>query len=774
MYKIYENVLKYVKKANLLIKFFLLFLLLIILPLIISNLINYKYSSNILEEEIHNSNKAMLKNTIKILDEKLSNLKESMLLFTLDQDLNKCANYTKPIDGTQHYEFSKIISKLKNLRAVKDSTENMFIYFFKSDYLISSEGRYSHEYFFNNTYKYKYYDAESWLNEFASIKGFRTIETRKVSNTVEGTSKNLINIYIPVLIHETPSAVFAASINENLVHQYLMNIDVPESGNIIVFNQKNEIISMLNQNHQKGLMENIMNVIKTDNARISHFTADGMIVTYSRSLLTGWYYATVIPRSGVLDRIKSIKTKTYIICSFFILLGLALALFLSKNMYKPIGKILNAVGGYSSSNGQDELQKESEYNYIYKKICNLKDDITYFNNFFKGNIKVLKSRLLYQILTGEKNDTALIKLQMQELKMDFTYCNYMVVMCKIDYYKRYFNEFSEKQRENIERNIFEYFQTCLSENASCFILNVQKDSAVFAVASDSEILKPQICKKLQYALDILRKDAVYARLCFGVGNVYKKIVNLKLSYNEALESINLRLFSKAHQIIDYSKAITNKFDVFRPDEQENVVVNNLLTGNCDNAISVINDMIDKNIQNSVPYKYLKSFLFEVATYYEKAAYRKGYLNVLCKEINIYDEIGILASSAEIKEYFGNIFSRLSEHISRERIYNNQQLMESVLDIINEKYGEDLYLGKIAEQFSISPHYLSRLFKDQMGLSFTKHLMQVRFSKANELLKNSSLKVADISKMVGYNNVNSFVRAFRQQEGVSPGSIRKNV
>jgi two-component system, response regulator YesN len=79
---------------------------------------------------------------------------------------------------------------------------------------------------------------------------------------------------------------------------------------------------------------------------------------------------------------------------------------------------------------------------------------------------------------------------------------------------------------------------------------------------------------------------------------------------------------------------------------------------------------------------------------------------------------------------------------------------------------------IAEQLGMSKKYLSNFFSEQIGISFSNYLTNLRMKKANELLLNTDMKIREISEAVGYRNVNSFVRFYKKHEGVTPGELRK--
>lgn len=53
------------------------------------------------------------------------------------------------------------------------------------------------------------------------------------------------------------------------------------------------------------------------------------------------------------------------------------------------------------------------------------------------------------------------------------------------------------------------------------------------------------------------------------------------------------------------------------------------------------------------------------------------------------------------------------------------------------------------------------------------MTNLRIGKACELLQGSSLKVAEIAQLVGYQNENSFIRVFRKSKSITPGKYREN-
>jgi AraC-like DNA-binding protein len=84
----------------------------------------------------------------------------------------------------------------------------------------------------------------------------------------------------------------------------------------------------------------------------------------------------------------------------------------------------------------------------------------------------------------------------------------------------------------------------------------------------------------------------------------------------------------------------------------------------------------------------------------------------------------------------------------------------------------LKLTHVASKIAFtSPGNLSRLFRQQHGLSFQAYLQRLRLEKAAELLRNTRLPIARIAKRVGYRDVSRFGQHFKRTFKATPVEYR---
>ncbi|MDP2871529.1 MAG: helix-turn-helix domain-containing protein [Bacillota bacterium] len=88
------------------------------------------------------------------------------------------------------------------------------------------------------------------------------------------------------------------------------------------------------------------------------------------------------------------------------------------------------------------------------------------------------------------------------------------------------------------------------------------------------------------------------------------------------------------------------------------------------------------------------------------------------------------------------------------------------------FPEQISLTDMAEELHISPFYLSHVFRQAIGLSFSEYLTKVRIAEAKRLLTATGLPVGEISARVGYREPNYFGRVFKKATGMTPLAWRR--
>lgn len=132
---------------------------------------------------------------------------------------------------------------------------------------------------------------------------------------------------------------------------------------------------------------------------------------------------------------------------------------------------------------------------------------------------------------------------------------------------------------------------------------------------------------------------------------------------------------------------------------------------------------------------------------------------------------VLLLSPEIN--MAPLLSALLRHIpyqSARGEKSTEEIARRAKEFLSEHYHEELSLDILSDRLNVSAKYLSRVFKQVMGVNLSDYLAYVRVEKVKELLL-TDLPLEKISESVGIFNRTTFTRTFRKLEGITPGEYR---
>ncbi|MEI5908577.1 response regulator [Bacillus spongiae] len=107
-----------------------------------------------------------------------------------------------------------------------------------------------------------------------------------------------------------------------------------------------------------------------------------------------------------------------------------------------------------------------------------------------------------------------------------------------------------------------------------------------------------------------------------------------------------------------------------------------------------------------------------------------------------------------------------------------QLEDDTIQQIKQYIIENSHLAvsleSIAEKVSLSPIYISKLFKEQLGVNYITFLTECRIEKAKKLMMDMDKSLKEITFEVGYQDPNYFSKVFKKLCGVSPTEYRRSL
>lgn len=142
---------------------------------------------------------------------------------------------------------------------------------------------------------------------------------------------------------------------------------------------------------------------------------------------------------------------------------------------------------------------------------------------------------------------------------------------------------------------------------------------------------------------------------------------------------------------------------------------------------------------------------------------------------ILDSYSNTCAISRIHIFFSILLRRFSHTI---QIYNessnvtDQTTFLLILQYIQNHY-QTVSLDVLCSVFHYNKSYLSRLIHKNSGRNFIDIVTDLKLSQAIDLLNNTTLSIAEISELIGYNNVDHFSKHFKKKYSFPPSVYRIN-
>jgi AraC-like DNA-binding protein len=120
------------------------------------------------------------------------------------------------------------------------------------------------------------------------------------------------------------------------------------------------------------------------------------------------------------------------------------------------------------------------------------------------------------------------------------------------------------------------------------------------------------------------------------------------------------------------------------------------------------------------------------------------------------------------KYYANHFGSL-EMLDRER--KNLQRLRPVFDLLEQNFSQPIKVEDAARHCAMSTSHFMRFFKMTVGQTFRSYLISFRVAKAQHMLMNNELSIAEISQEMGFCSQSYFGEVFKALVGTTPRTYR---
>lgn len=469
---------------------------------------------------------------------------------------------------------------------------------------------------------------------------------------------------------------------------------------------------------------------------------------------------------------------TILICIGAVFLAILLSWKMANRTYQPVKQLMHIL-----SNESDERFHET-YDNLMLGLKDLMEENKKLVRHEKSSRDYVYSDRLSYILEEDITDEAIIVPIMLEWAGIAAGDSWSMVLIQISDEADDLFKYQQYTKMNDDTMDLKYF---VLKNIMSELIFDQCSGNLFKYHNEYiAIVKtdtPEVKNSLQEDLKdliVFYMNAMNVRIYVQLGNVTTGFKNIAGIYAGLEEEIKYNLFwfdKEAAPMIwqmDTLEVFNDKNDFDRYLDASRKLMNYLEMHDYKEAYAILDDMFRETISRDR--KYLQLNIYRMYGLISTLSMTlnvwtddkdKAFFESLCYEERLYRA----KNANQLLEVSKEMFESIIIYYSGKEKNGIPAWMDAVQDYIRSNYMDiNLSVSAIAARFNVSVPHLSRTFKSCLGTGILEYIHMLRVDKAKELLA-AGKSVEFTAELTGYLDAQALRRAFKRQEGITPGQYR---
>lgn len=720
----------------------------VILTISLFQFSTYRSLFSALEEENRNSAGKQLENTIDQVDEELNSIYDEYV--SLCQTILFRRMTSNESQYNSAYDKVNLYNQMVLIFSKNPDIKNAVLFLGDSNEIISTNGIYGRDYFFNSYLSNIAYTADFWKSE--RTKSF----TQKFYPESIFTEKNLAssnNYYhlLPMTFKLDPySHVMVLLLVD--VQSLLDKVDSSLAGQLYIYSDNRPLFGT-GSLYAREVLDKIN---PQEDNKFMPFRSGYLMQKHSN--YNNFLYVSVVDEDVVNEALQKNILFSLVIASIAFVAALIVAFIAVRRFACPVMRITRLLGeaGQPGENMDDLL-------------------------FIQNSVVKLLSQQKQYVQQLEQQDNILSNLRFHsEIKNIYTELprrteNTEGVRFFILYIKMY-DRPEIQDRLCFEANHVHFMMKQILQNflgkwfEQLVLFQLEENEFVAKIGTKNEAEIGDRLKKLQ---EILENQTDCMFFTVVQSRLFQQQDNLSEIYQQVLQASQYAFVRPINQFLSQREveAIPKENPAFSA-EQKKRLYQAVHDGDSAKAKELTEEVLRLNLEKGI---------------------RRIHLVILCNRLinnlmreapqlytdfskdsdvrNIYGQVLACQTPEEYLELLGGFASRAAGW-ARDCVQQSDPVIEGIKGFLEKNYSREFSMDELAENVMLSKSYLSTYFKAKTGVNLSGYIQQNRIRKAVVLLEETDLHINDISAAVGIGNANTFIRVFRKYMGVAPSEYRK--
>ena len=487
--------------------------------------------------------------------------------------------------------------------------------------------------------------------------------------------------------------------------------------------------------------------------------------------ISGFTYSLYVPEKEYVSRFQNTQFLILLCNLSSMAISVLLAYYFARKNYKPLIKLLAKVGAGTCS--------QNEYNLLENHIDNITQKSSEIEKELTRNKLALSDYYLRRFLTRAHTAQEWPAIQaipiVKAINMQ-TKTAAVLILDLQDCGQLFHEQGDQQENLSLIRFIITNVMSELIPDTLQY-KNIIDDSLFIAIFhGDSEEISAILDSLKQILLPLLVSYNASIRIGVSRQQTITSVTSLPDFYKEAAEALeycrifnlnwadyNINWSCGHHFTKDYQQltGITYKFQ------------NAIAVSEFSRAAEYIDQLFLLHFYQGQPLSDVRLNMYSIISLFRSCLMKLDDKNFPVSVEKQMEALLNCTTIEELKDTLRSNLEKLSEGLEQQTHTRTARLIQQIYDYIDQNYQcYDLSVNSISAAFQMSPASISKLFKRETNTGLLDHINHVRVQHAKELLLSQTYSVSQVTELVGYTNVSSFIRIYKKYEGISPGMVKQ--
>lgn len=467
-------------------------------------------------------------------------------------------------------------------------------------------------------------------------------------------------------------------------------------------------------------------------------------------VLSDIQYTLSIPSDLYYNQIHTQTRLLWLSLLGIALVSLILVGLLSYFNFKPIRMLRSALPNSS------DIKEGNEFSYISQGIAAIQTQYSAAQSVLRASRPYVTQSLLFNLLFERYDEELEHELKRQKIEFPFSY--FCVLAAAFSTESLESSPASSAGGRTLQECFIEtcnYYFDRYQFQGYLYEISIDKFGIILNFPSEAS-LNPFVQELSDDCVTCFRSDWNVPVL-FGVGRVCQHLSELSGSFDEACHALEQAGFLSDHPVIYYDDCPhpTKQFYEYSPADEATLVCA-LKRGDADRALQQINHLLQYHAQDGfLNINAAKCLHYQILSTLIKTIRQLGFPIEQFADI---DAISQLQDLSSIHLYLQEVCRSVCSAVFQRGDSHTGEFVNSVLQYVQTHLFEHtLSLQQVADHFKVSMPYISQIFRDKLGISYSEYVNKARIAKATELQAATQAPWTQIYEAVGYNSMSTFRR-----------------